>query len=235
MHPGYFRRFCSGVQTSVVLIFATLAAVLLCLSYIIGAIILWCVGIRMIFAWCRANWKRKDNAMPEAMPGQEYGDHWERAWELATLRNHGVREDGSQAHFHVVPFLKSKTGVDMQHLTRLTKARDPKTKSDKELMDVDGNLPAARIDLGHLSDMVNQRAQKKRKALLQSAKPEANSSSGAGGGGSHTQVPRLVPSLGVRTAGAGVTGGVVEEKTSDPTIRGSVGDQVKSETAGHHP
>lgn len=249
VHPGYFRRFCSGLNACVILIFATFGAVLLCLLYIIGSIILWCVGICMIFKWCETNWNRKDDDIPEAMPGQEHGHHWERAWELATLRNHGVREDGSQAHFHVVPFLKSKTGVDMKHLTRLTKARDEKTKSEEELADVDRKLPAARIDLRHLSDMVKRRADKKRKAGSTSAKPGTSSGSGGvaterggasgvavpssrGGvaGVSHSQAPEgLVVDDIENTTAVDIDEGVGSEEETHAPIDGSFSNEIKTE------
>lgn len=161
-HPGYFRRFLSGIKSVCSLLIAILGASLLCLLYIFATIILWAVGVWMIFTWVYSNWEEKNGNMPEAMPGQEDGDHWKRAWELASLRNQGVRENRGQVHFHVVPFLKSKTGLDMQHLAQLTKNRDDKSNSEAKLIEVDKKLPYFAIDLGHLKALAKERAEKKR-------------------------------------------------------------------------
>ncbi|CAM9807163.1 unnamed protein product [Ectocarpus sp. 6 AP-2014] len=150
VHPGYFRRIFITFLWSAVLVVATAVAAILCALYILFSIVLWFVGLHMIYKWVRTNWTPKSNDRPSAMPGQEEGDHWQRAWDLVSLRNHGVREDFDQAHFNVLPFLKSKTGLDRQHLAWLTKARDDKSKSEEDLIDGDRELPGARIDMEHL-------------------------------------------------------------------------------------
>lgn len=139
----------SAAKSLAGLLVAVVCATLLCLSYIVGSFILWVLGIGMLLGklgaelrkWWVEIWKKNQSEqrgvlIPDAMPGQEDGDHWERAWELAKLRNHGVREDRGQAHFHVVPFLKSLTGLDTQHLAKLTKERDERSKFEKELIEV---------------------------------------------------------------------------------------------------
>lgn len=97
------------------------------------------------------------DSIPEVVPGQEGGNHWENAWDLANLRNHGIREDCKHPHFYVVPFLKSKTGLDMPHLARLTKSRDEKLKSERELVEVDRELAHALIDVEYLLREANKR------------------------------------------------------------------------------
>ncbi|CBN74319.1 Transient Receptor Potential Channel. Partial sequence [Ectocarpus siliculosus] len=150
VHPGYFRRIFITFLWSAVLVVATAVAAILCALYILFSVVLWFVGLHMIYKWVRTNWTPESNDRPRAMPGQEEGDHWQRAWDLVSLRNHGVREDFDQAHFNVLPFLKSKTGLDRQHLAWLTKARDDKAKSEEDLIDGDRELPGARIDMEHL-------------------------------------------------------------------------------------
>ncbi|CAM9154356.1 unnamed protein product [Ectocarpus fasciculatus] len=150
VHPGYFRRLVITVLWSAVLVGATVLAAILCALYIFLSVILWFVGLHMIYKWVRKNWTKNTDDIPGALAGQEDGEHWQRAWELVSLRNHGIREDFDQAHFNVLPFLKSKTGLDRQHLTWLTKAQDTKSKCEKELTDVDRELPGARIDLDYL-------------------------------------------------------------------------------------
>ncbi|CAM9266991.1 unnamed protein product [Ectocarpus sp. 4 AP-2014] len=150
VHPGYFRRIFFTFLWSAVLVVATAVAAILCAFYIFLSVALWFVGLHMIYKWVRTNWTPKRNDHPTAMPGQEEGDHWQRAWNLVNLRNHGVREDFDQAHFNVLPFLKSKTGLNRQHLAWLTKARDDKSKSEEDLIDGDRELPGARIDMDHL-------------------------------------------------------------------------------------
>lgn len=148
-HLGYVLRLMSAAKSLCGLLLATVCAILLCLSYIMGSFVLWVLGIGMLFGklgaelrkWRAEIWKTDESEqrgalIPDAMPGQEDGDHWERAYELAMLRNHGVREDCGQAHFHVVPFLKSLTGLDTQHLAQLTKERDERSKFEKELIEV---------------------------------------------------------------------------------------------------
>lgn len=180
--PGYFVRLWKVVCSLLFLVLVTAGATVLCLLYVIGSILLWVCGICCIPLWVERNWKETireklsgetpatmpgqdspkampGQEIPEAMPGQEIGDAWERAYELVKLRNHGVREDRGQTHFHVVPFLKSKTGLNMQHLMSLTKSRDERLKSELELSKVDGRLPAARISLRHLSDRAKSRAE----------------------------------------------------------------------------
>lgn len=159
----FLERVESIAKQFAAFVFAPVGASVLYLLYVVGTIFLWGVGFVGIFKWVISTWKKRDrnNNIPEAMPGQELGEHWERAWELASLRNHGVREDRGQAHFNVVPFLKSQTGLDMQHLMRLAKARDAKSKSEQELIAVDRMLPDARIDLEYLSDMIKERANPK--------------------------------------------------------------------------
>ncbi|CAM9233322.1 unnamed protein product, partial [Ectocarpus sp. 12 AP-2014] len=149
-HPGYFRRLLIAVFWSAVLVVATAVAAFLSALYIFLSVVLWLVGLHMIYKWVRKNWTRNTDDIPGALAGQEDGDHWQRAWELVSLRNHGVREDFDNAHFNVLPFLKSKTGLDRQHLARLTKARDGKSECEKELTHVDRELPGVRIDLDYL-------------------------------------------------------------------------------------
>lgn len=161
-HRGYFRRLLRATKSSVYLLASSFLAILLCLLYIIGSILLWFIGIWGVIDWVLKNWKEKKSDIPEAMPGQEQGgDHWKRAWQLTTLRNHGAREDRGQEHFHVLPFLKSKTGVNVQHLARLTKTRDEKSKSEEELIEVDRKLAGARIDLDGLSENIKFRAKQR--------------------------------------------------------------------------
>ncbi|CAM9206508.1 unnamed protein product [Ectocarpus fasciculatus] len=159
--PGYFRRFLSGIKSLCYLLIAMVGASFLCLLYIFATTILWAVGIWMIVIWVYSNWEEKKGNVPEAMPGQEDGHHWIRAWELASLRNQGVRANRGQAHFHVVPLLKSKTGLDMQHLAQLTKNRDDKSNSEAKLIEVDQKLPYFAIDLGHLQALAKERTEKK--------------------------------------------------------------------------
>ncbi|CAM9266687.1 unnamed protein product [Ectocarpus sp. 4 AP-2014] len=149
-HPGYFRRLLIAVFWSAVLVVATAVAAFLCALYIFLSVVLWLVGLHMIYKWVQKNWTRNTDDIPGALAGQEDGDHWQRAWELVSLRNHGVRGDFDNAHFNVLPFLKSKTGLDRQHLAWLTKARYDKSKCEKELTDVDRELPGVHIDLDYL-------------------------------------------------------------------------------------
>lgn len=132
---------------------------MLCLVYILGTFVLWILGIYRICEWMELNWKKRGGNTPEAMPGQEHGGTWHRAWVLARLRNHGVH---GQAQFNGVPFLKSRTGIDVQHLAWLTKARDAKSKSVQELIEADRQLPETHIDLGHLLERVKRRAEKQK-------------------------------------------------------------------------
>lgn len=166
--PGYFWRFLFFFGSFVLLIVMTVCAVILCLSYIVGSFILWILGIWMLVSeqfvvlikWIMER-GREDapNAhvpdIPDAMPGQEGGIHWQRAWELATLRNGGV-----QGHFHVGPFLKSKKGLDMQHLARLVKDRDAKSKFEEELIKV------GPVSLPHTFLILRGEWQQKRAVLL---------------------------------------------------------------------
>lgn len=182
--PGYFWALLSGIHTSMILVVAIGGASLLCLTYIIGSVLLWILGICRVCMWFGKNWTANDENIPDAMPGQETTDHWKNAWELARLRNDGISEEGGQANFHVVPLLKTKTGLDMQHLARLSKARDAKSKSERELVEVDHNLPDARIDLEHLRLMVKSRAKQRWEDSITNANTAAHPPvpSTAGGG-----------------------------------------------------
>ena len=199
--PGYFWALFSGMRTVVVLLVAIVIASMLCFFYIICSVLLWVLGIYGIYVWLKDNWEKNDRKIPKAMPGQEKTDHWVRAWQLAHLRNNGIREEGAQANFHVVPLLKSKTGLDMQHLARLSKARDAKTKSEKELVEVDRNLPDARIDLEHLLLMVKSRAEQKWKDSKTNPSPVAQPPVAPTAGGSNGN------GLGSREGGGGGSGG----------------------------
>ncbi|CBN74318.1 Ankyrin Repeat Transient Receptor Potential Channel [Ectocarpus siliculosus] len=161
-HLGYFRRFLSGIKSMCSLLVAMVAASFLCLLYIFATMILWAVGIWMVVTWVYSNWDKKNGDMPEPMPGQEDGHHWKRAWELASLRNQGARANRGQAHFHIAPLLKSKTGLDMQHLAQLTKNRHDESNSEAKLIEVDQKLPYFAIDLGHLQKLAKEKTEKKR-------------------------------------------------------------------------
>lgn len=142
---GYFWKFLYAIESSVVLPAMIVCAVILCASYILASCILWGLGMYVLLASPWAERKGQDSermgegaqdsqalkGMPDPMPGQEMGCHWERAWELATLRNNGVQRD-----FHVGLFLKSKTGLDKQQLALLIKDRDATTKFEGELVEV---------------------------------------------------------------------------------------------------
>eukprot|EP00903_Cladosiphon_okamuranus_P014652 g13586.t1 len=171
--PGYFWALFSGIKAIGGLLFGIMGASALCFTYILCSILLWALGQFMVGKWLVDNWGEPEENIPEAMAGQEKTCHWKRAWELACLRNNGVREEDAQANFHVVPLLKSKTGLDMQHLARLSNARDAKSTSEKELMEVDRKLPDARIDLEHLLQMVKSRADQRRKDPTSNATPAA--------------------------------------------------------------
>ena len=159
---GYLRELESAVCVLGLLVVASLVAAMLCFSYIVGSFILWGSGHYRLLEWLQNNWgKESDDNTPEAMAGQESGKHWENAWALANLRNHGIRENSKHPHFYVVPFLKSKTGLDMQHLARLTSSRDGKSKSEKELVEVDRELAHAPIDLEYLSWKAEKRREGK--------------------------------------------------------------------------
>eukprot|EP00903_Cladosiphon_okamuranus_P014653 g13587.t1 len=171
-HLGYFLRIMSAAKSLVGLVLATICAVGLCILYIAGSFILWVLGWGMLVRKLVAElWEWEDSqteygvAPPDAMPGQEGGDHWERAWELARRRNQGVREDYGPARFHfgpfyVVPFLKSLTGLESQHLARLTKERDERSMFEQELIEVDRTLAGAHIDLEHLGAKAKSRSKK---------------------------------------------------------------------------
>lgn len=153
--PGYVRELASVVCALLIMIVAMAFATMFCLLYIFGAIILWIMGAFRLLVWLWNNCSQnRDDKNPEAMPGQEGGSHWVNAWKLANLRNHGIREDREHPHFYVVPFLKSKTGLDMQHLARMANIRDEKSNSEKELVEVDRELADARIDIRHLSSLL---------------------------------------------------------------------------------
>lgn len=155
---GYFYALASLViRGSVGLTIGTVSGIALCLCYIIGSVALWAAGMVWLLSWLRKNWAKNVEDMPEAMPGQEHGDHWKNAWDLAKSRNHGFRVDCEHPHFNVLPFLKSKTGLSMQHLASLTKLHDEKSKSDEELVEVDHELADAPIDLKYLSRKVQKR------------------------------------------------------------------------------
>lgn len=186
MPPGYFRALGSGTKGFFYLLLAIVGALVLCFFYILGSVLLWIIGMCRIFRWMVDIWKEDKDNIPEAMPGQENGDHWKRAWELARRRNNGVREHGGRPHFHVVPLLKSRTGLDTQHLARLINARDTKSKSKEELIRVDRNLPDARIDLEHLLLKTKSRAEQRWKDsninTAAAAQPPVASTLGGNGG-----------------------------------------------------
>ncbi|CAM9931417.1 unnamed protein product, partial [Ectocarpus sp. 13 AM-2016] len=215
VHPGYFRRILMTFLWSAVLVVATAVAAILCASYIFLSVVLWFVGLHMIFKWVRTNWTPKRKGRPTAMPGQEEGDHWQRAWDLVSLRNHGVREDFDQAHFNVLPFLKSKTGLDRQHLAWLTKARDDKSKSEEDLIDGDRELPGACIDMDNLL---------KKAAGGNNGDGGENSGAGGetkeGGGSGGTASP---------AANGGAVGG--DDAASPAVNGGAVGDGVSGATS----
>lgn len=157
---GYFQRLILYVELCGKFLAATLGgSVLICL-YILGTFVLWFHGMYKIFEWSnemhRSIYKISDRLDP--VPGQEHGDTWQKACKLARLKNHGAHD---QAHFNVVPFLKSSKGIDVQHLVRLTKSRDAKSQSDQELVGVDRQLPETHIALRHLLQRVEQGAEKR--------------------------------------------------------------------------
>lgn len=218
--PGYFWALVSGMQAFVLMLFATVGASVLCFTYILGSMILWVLGICRISVWLKDNWGVRDKNIPESMPGQENTDHWERAWELACLRNNGVRDKGTQAHFHIVPLLKSKAGLDMQHLAQLSKTRDPKSKSEQELAEVDRNLPDARIDLEHLLRLVRLRADQRRKDfynnVIPAAQPPDPSTAGSDLGGGRREDGRGSAGGGVGgTSGGGAGAGRADSDVGD--------------------
>lgn len=140
------------------LIVTTLGAAILCFFYSIGSIALWIAGAFRLWWWLKENWKKKvEEKIPEAMAGQEKGSHWETAWDLANLRNHGISADCKLPHFNVIPFLKSKTGLDMRHLAHLTISRDETSKVEEELVRVDRELACAPLDLEYLSQKAERR------------------------------------------------------------------------------
>lgn len=115
-------------------------------------------GVFRLSWWLKENWgKTVEENIPEAMAGQEKGSHWKIAWDLANLRNHGISADCKLPHFNVIPFLKSKTGLDMRHLARLTISRDETSKVEEELVEVDRELACAPLDLEHLSRRAERR------------------------------------------------------------------------------
>eukprot|EP00752_Nemacystus_decipiens_P011859 g10519.t1 len=154
---GYFDALVSLVGGVVGLAVGTVGGTVLCLFYIAGSVILWAAGILWLLPWLCENWNKSTEDTPEAMPGQEQGDHWKNAWNLVKSRNHGFRVDCEHPHFNVVPFLTSKTGLGMQHLARLTKLHDEKSKSEKDLVDVDHELADVPIDVKYISRKVEKR------------------------------------------------------------------------------
>lgn len=113
------------------------------------------VGCFRLGYWLIENWREENNErnneyIPAAMPGQDGGHHWKNAWDLANVRNHGIREDCKHPHFYAIPFLRSKTGFETSHLARLTKSRDEKLKSERDLVEIDKELAHAPIELEFL-------------------------------------------------------------------------------------
>eukprot|EP00903_Cladosiphon_okamuranus_P014655 g13588.t2 len=157
-NKGYFREplgYCRGLLwmgiAFGVLVFATACASVFCFLYIIASVILWVSGIVHLGCWLNKEWQKENTELvPESMPGLDGGNHWENAWDLANLRNHGIREDCKHPHFNPVPFLKSKTGFDSSHLARLTKSRDEKLESERDLVEIDKELAHGPIDLEFL-------------------------------------------------------------------------------------
>ena len=148
---GYFQELLSTAFAFSVLVFAMACAIALCFLYIVGSVVLWALGVIRLGKWLKEKWgSGNDDRVPEAMPGQDGGRHWKNAWDLANLRNHGIREDCKHPHFYVVPFLKSKTGFDTPHLARLTKSKDEKLQSERDLVEIDKELAHAPIDLEFL-------------------------------------------------------------------------------------
>lgn len=81
---------------------------------------------------------RRQLDCPTAMPGQERGGHWEHAWEVVRAGNHRIRQVSESAHFHILPLLKSTTGLDMERLVMVIKHRNAKSDKDcKECRDMD--------------------------------------------------------------------------------------------------
>lgn len=122
-------RVWSALRVFALLVVAIPFAFALCLLYIVGDFVLWVVGLWMICTGLQKNWHKKNDDVirgPKAMPGQEEGDHWKTAWELAKLQNqrsYEVYEDRARVHFNVVSFAQRKTGLSMENLVRLAKAR----------------------------------------------------------------------------------------------------------------
>lgn len=154
--PGYFYKLLLAVSALVALVVTTVVATLLCFFYIFGSVILWSCGFCRLFGLL---YKRREGQpkkmIPEAMAGQEGGKLWERAWDLANKGNHGIRRGCHHPNFHVVPFLKSKTGLDIHNLVRMTSIKDEKLESHKQLVQVDRELAHAAIDLKYLSQKSN--------------------------------------------------------------------------------
>lgn len=71
------------------------------------------------------------------MPGEENGEFWLNAWELAQSRNiSSTRGKQKEAHFNVEPLLTSTTGLRMSHLVMLVKSQnDGSSRAERQKLD----------------------------------------------------------------------------------------------------
>ena len=190
VHRGYLGRLLSAMLSCVFLLVATGPALVLCFLYVLGTFVLWALGIyRIIGKWMRLSLNERGRKTPEAMPGLADGCTWDRAWEFASRWNHGVSEIRGYAHFNVAQFLKSNTGMNLHHLASVVKARDAKSKSEKEGIEADCNSLDSVLE--HLFERINRRAKMKQEEPTSTPIPADSAYGGSGRGGSisHTDPP----------------------------------------------
>ncbi len=71
------------------------------------------------------------------MPGQEGGRHWVYVWKCVKyIRSFNVQDENESVNFNVGPLLQITTGLDVQHLALLVKARGKRAKISKETADI---------------------------------------------------------------------------------------------------
>lgn len=130
--PGYFRAMCIVIMHILAWIGASGFAVVMCVACLIGSFILWVRGLCEVEVWRRRRSVSKHKPQshygkrdcPTAMAGQEDGNHWRDAWrKVAETQDYGIQRERESIHFNVDSLLKSTTGLDLEHISRVVKRR----------------------------------------------------------------------------------------------------------------
>jgi len=78
-----------------------------------------------------------ENEFPSPMPGQECGKHWFYVWKCITsIRSFDIQDENESVNFNVGPLLQITTGLDVQHLAMIVKARGKRAKNKKETAEI---------------------------------------------------------------------------------------------------